>query len=313
MRRYLSPIIFILFVGCGGGNSNEDYTSSLKARSWAYQLQNATLEEIVEADFDLVVMDYSRGGSEEGEYSFQEIETIKTSGVIPIAYLSIGEAEDYRFYWNETWDTNPPDWLGEENPEWKGNYAVKYWDPEWKEIVFSYIDRIANQGFSGLYLDKVDEFEYWAEEESLTENETAQEMVKFIEEIADYCRRKIKNCYIIPQNGERLLEFDNKGALVSVVSGWAVEDLFYNGTEPATEDEINERTYYLDRVQSKGKPIFSVDYVDDGSGYAGENLQRIRDYLKKAREKGYIPYAARSDRNLDELVILPETVWESDN
>jgi len=30
--------------------------------------------------------------------------------------MSIGEAEDYRYYWKEEWRTNPPMWVGEEHP-----------------------------------------------------------------------------------------------------------------------------------------------------------------------------------------------------
>lgn len=33
--------------------------------------------------------------------------------------MSIGEAEDYRFYWQNTWKNNKPDWLLTENPQWK--------------------------------------------------------------------------------------------------------------------------------------------------------------------------------------------------
>ncbi len=83
-------------------------------------MQNANPDEI----------DYSRDGTNEKRYQREEIEKIKENGIIPIAYVSIGEAENYRFYWKSEWDSVPPDWLGEENPEWHGNYAVKYWYKE---------------------------------------------------------------------------------------------------------------------------------------------------------------------------------------
>ncbi len=28
-----------------------------------------------------------------------------------VAYMSIGEAEDYRYYWKDEWGKNAPDWL----------------------------------------------------------------------------------------------------------------------------------------------------------------------------------------------------------
>ncbi|WP_456367601.1 MJ1477/TM1410 family putative glycoside hydrolase [Thermococcus sp.] len=275
-------------------------SGQLKIGSWAYWLQNASPEVIAESGFDLVVMDYSRDGSDETAYTREEIEEIKKAGVIPVAYISIGEAEDYRFYWNESWRENPPEWLGPENPEWKGNFAVKYWSDEWKRIVFAYLDRIIEQGFSGVYLDKIDEFEYWSDK-GYDENWAAGEMINFIVEIANYTRSKAgENFLIIPQNGERLLEYD--GRLLNVVSGWASEDVFYNGLEPSPWRD--EKLPLLDGVVKAGKPVLVVDYVDDGTKNP-ENIARIRYFVKKARKRGYIPYAAKTDRELDELVVIP--------
>lgn len=47
-----------------------------------------------------------------------------------LAYMSIGEAEDYRYYWKDEWKDHPPGWMAGENPDWPGNYKVKYWEAE---------------------------------------------------------------------------------------------------------------------------------------------------------------------------------------
>ena len=86
-----------------------------------------------------------------------------------------------------------------------------------------------------------------------------------------------------------------------MISAWAVEDLFYDGLNPLPSDITEERMHYLDMVKDAEKVILSVDYVDDGSGYYGENKKRIDDYFAKARQAGCIPYAALADRELDEL------------
>ena len=81
-----------------------------------------------------------------------------------IAYMSIGEAEDYRFYWNPAWTTAPPAWLAAQNPDFPGNFKVRYWDPEWQAIVLGpggYLDRIQQAGFDGVYLDLIDAFEFF--------------------------------------------------------------------------------------------------------------------------------------------------------
>ena len=57
---------------------------------------------------------------------------IKNNGgkKLVIVYLSIGEAEDYRFYRNK----KKPNWIVKENENWEG----KYWSPEWKSIIKKY-------------------------------------------------------------------------------------------------------------------------------------------------------------------------------
>jgi len=245
-------------------------------------------------------------------YSRADIEKIRSSGTIPIAYISIGEAEDYRFYWNPAWEHNPPAWLGHTNPDWEGDYKVRYWDPAWKEIVYSYLDRIVSQGFSGIYLDIVDAFEYWSDPENeeplhLTEEEAASRMIQFVEEIAHYCRVILgrTDFYIIPQNGERILDYDTDNTFLNAISGIGIEDLFYNELEPIPQEETSYRIGYLERVRKAGKPVFVVDYVDAGSRYTGPNRARIDSFIEQCRAHGYIPYAAVSDRALDELNVIP--------
>lgn len=84
-----------------------------------------------------------------------------------LCYMSIGEAENYRYYWEPGWEIGRPVWLVDPNPEWPGNFKVRYWDPEWQSIIFgnddSYLDRILETGFDGVYLDVVDAYEYFEE------------------------------------------------------------------------------------------------------------------------------------------------------
>ncbi|NOQ27281.1 MAG: hypothetical protein GQ564_18120 [Bacteroidales bacterium] len=82
-----------------------------------------------------------------------------------ISYMSIGEAEDYRYYWQTGWDSSKPNWIEAENPDWEGNYKVKYWETDWRNIIYgsvdSYLDKIMTVGFDGVYMDIIDAFEYF--------------------------------------------------------------------------------------------------------------------------------------------------------
>lgn len=82
-----------------------------------------------------------------------------------LSYMSIGEAEDYRYYWQSNWRPGNPSWIEAENPDWEGNYKVRYWDARWQAVIFgsedAYLDRIVAAGFDGVYLDIIDAFEYF--------------------------------------------------------------------------------------------------------------------------------------------------------
>ena len=271
-------------------------TPSQEISSWAYQLQNADPAELRSLDFDLYVIDYSKDGSEKERYSKEDIESVKKRGKVVLSYLSIGEAEDYRFYWKDEWNENPPDWLGDENPEWEGNYAVKYWMDGWKEIVFRYLDKIKEEGFSGVYLDKVDEFEYWADK-GYDEETLASSMVEFIKEISE----RADDMLIFIQNGERIVDLDPD--VLKYVDGIGIEDLWYDGTSENDDEYVSERLESIMKFKEHGKMVLVVDYVDDGSN-SEENMNRIRDFISRARKEEFIPYVALSDRELDEIVVI---------
>lgn len=134
----------------------------------------ATKQEFIDAvtntDYDLLIMDLFSNQIE--AYTAAEVNQLrqKASGGtrLVVCYMSIGEAEDYRYYWQSSWTNNPPSWLSEENPDWEGNYKVKYWDADWQSIIYgnenAYLDKILAAGFDGVYLDIIDAFEYYENE-----------------------------------------------------------------------------------------------------------------------------------------------------
>ncbi|MFQ5754146.1 MAG: endo alpha-1,4 polygalactosaminidase [bacterium] len=154
-------------------NAN-DITSLSDAKNFLYLLNPgsyATKEDFLNAirntDYDIVIIDLFYDGSEQLNTTDVASLKVKANGGarLVIAYMSIGEAEDYRYYWKAEWKTNPPSWLAVENPNWPGNYKVRYWDTGWQDIIYgndnSYLKKILDAGFDGVYLDIIDAFEYF--------------------------------------------------------------------------------------------------------------------------------------------------------
>lgn len=276
---------------------------------FVYQLQGVDLIAIGNTKFDLVIIDYSRDGSEDGMFTAEQINTLKNSpggGKVVMAYMSIGEAEDYRWYWKESWDADKdgkpdpvaPSWLGPANPKWPGNYKVKYWEAAWQSIIYgspsSYLDKIIESGFDGVYLDIIDAYEYWGPggESGLDRATAEQEMVDLVKAIANYARvtRGKTNFRIFPQNGEGLSSHSD---YVEVVDGIGREDTWYDDNRPQPVSHTSEVIADLDVFRRANKLVLVIDYVTQ--------RDLISDFYSKAIEKGYVPYA--TTRDLDVLTI----------
>lgn len=289
----------------------------LPGDNWMYQLQDAAASSIGATAFQIAVIDYSSDGEEGGRYSDTEMTAMKSGGRKVLAYLSIGEAEDYRYYFDPRWvswiegqpTSAAPCWLGRTNPDWEGNYKVQYWSQDWQRIVLDYLDRIIEDGFDGVYLDIIDAFEYWSDRDNgegywIEESLAAERMIGLVGRVARYSRveKGKADFYIIPQNGERIFDYDSANTYLDTISAIGIEDLYYDGTAAIPAAVTAERNKLLSGVKSAGKPVLVVDYVDRGIRPEPEAI--VGDFLTKANADGYIPYAARADRELDEINVF---------
>lgn len=299
MRRLISHLIIFGFLllaisGCNAGARAEepDWGS---VQNFLYQLQHADPDRIGKTAFDLAVVTLGTTGN-----SPKVIPALKHSSggeKIVLCYMSIGQAENYRWYWQPEWVQNPPGWLDEGDTEWAGDYWVQYWHPEWQRIIYgtpeSYLDRIIAFGFDGVYLDRVDAYWYYQEQ---GREAAAQEMVDFILDFTKYAREKKPGFGVFPQNAEEL------GILfpeyLDTMTGIGVEDLYYGyprDHEPSPADWSAERETILDQWVAAGKLVLTIDYT--------ARPEQIADAYSRALAHGYIPYV--TDRNLGRLRINP--------
>ncbi|MEP3034291.1 MAG: endo alpha-1,4 polygalactosaminidase, partial [Pseudoruegeria sp.] len=117
-----------------------------------YQLQNADYASLSDADFRVAVID-----PDDSALSAQQVADLQSSqNKLLYAYTSIGEAESYRDYWEDSWTIQPPDYVLGENVQWEGNFRVEFWDTDWQEIIFARVDDVLAKGYDGIYLDIVD-------------------------------------------------------------------------------------------------------------------------------------------------------------
>ena len=248
--------------------------------SFAYILQaNAfaktkpqAVERLAACGRDWIILDAQF--SSDSPWARADLDAIRhgLSGHKVIAYISIGEAEDYRPYWRKEWGRKgkltavAPAWLGVENPEWKGNYRVKYWNAEWQTIMLAAVDGAMASGFDGVYLDIVDGFETFEQDGKVfiadrTNPETKlsyrRDMVDWVKAIASRARTKNPTALVIPQNGSQLLVHAD---FLEAISGIGIEDLFTNGNMLQPNSHTAEVLGHLGKLTKAGKPVLLIEY-----------------------------------------------------
>ncbi|MGQ2983932.1 endo alpha-1,4 polygalactosaminidase [Flavobacterium sp.] len=124
------------------------------------------IDAVTATNYDVVIMDLFMNDESFAASEVNQLRNKANGGKrLVICYMSIGEAEDYRYYWQNSWNNDRPSWIAAENPDWPGNYKVKYWNAEWQALIFghsdSYLTKITDAGFDGVYLDIIDAFEYF--------------------------------------------------------------------------------------------------------------------------------------------------------
>lgn len=273
----------------------------MQVKNWVYQLQDLDPVAMGKVTADVKVVDaqkFSASGMMV-PYLHAEVEQMRNRGAVGgiwnnttpdlgrvIAYTSIGEAETYRRYWQKSWKTSPPGWLDKENPEWQGNYKVKFWSAFWQDIVLSNILEIVASGFDGAYLDIIDAYEYW-DERGVPEADRL--MVGFVKKISHHAKARNPAFWIIPQNGSGLLwHADYRAA----IDGIGQEDLYWNAeTEGRRSPDILTSTIErnLDLLTAEKKAVMCVEYTP----------KDVPVTLSWMLKKGYAPYIA--ERSLSKL------------
>jgi cysteinyl-tRNA synthetase len=297
---------------------------------WTYVLQGdplLDLDVIGQSPFDLVVIDYSEDGGKEGEFAPEDIDRLRAGAgdaKIVLAYMSIGEAEVGRFYFDNAWVSpdpdqdsdgpfeltdHAPDFLAPPNPLFPDNFKVRYWDPHWQEIIVSnlggnayigdetsYLERIVDAGFDGVYLDIIDAFEYFGPGEINDDGpeerrDAAALMIELVVTIKEHAEQYGGREFLVfPQNGSGLIsEASFPQRYFDAVDGIGAEDTFYFGDEEE-ENPLDPQTdviALLDRYRSAGLLVLAIDYLTEAA--------TMDDFYARARDRGWVPYSSIRD------------------
>ena len=331
-RRWLLWVLVVLMAACGGGDGAEveaepeakaepveaaasptaTYlpvvsTPSAKmaladVEHWFYYLgfepSGALWEQTAVSAYDLIVMEPIFTDQENADYPIAQVVDDFHNAAHPklvIAYVDIGQAEDWRTYWQPDWEIGDPAWIVANDPDgWEGNYPVAYWDEEWQSIWLDpqdgYLQQLIAVGFDGIYLDWV---EAYSDENVISAADAAgvdaeEEMVAWVSALAANGRYQNPNFIVIAQNAPELVE---NGEYTAVIDGLAQEQTWFDGAAsnkppgdcplPRTEADVDTDVYY-----NALPPLCQQMYDDFPDSTLHVSSEWYLNYLTLAQEKG---------------------------
>ena len=350
MLRYLCLLTMsFILIACAGQVYRQDATAHASPSAstcpdirlkdvshWIYFLdfepEDEIIQKIADSTYDMIVIEPIFTDRENTDFPITEIVARFHNAPHPklvIAYIDIGQAEDWRTYWKPDWRIGHPEWIVAEDPDgWEGNYPVAYWYDEWHDIWLGkdgYLQKILDAGFDGIYLDWV---EAYSDEHVIAAAERdnvnpREEMIWWVEDMANYCRAINPNFLVIAQNAAELAEHDEYLAIIDAI---AQEQTWFDGAAdndppgdcplPRTDNDIETEEYvrslspkcrqmhddfpestlhvsseeylkYLTFARNKGKVIFTVDYALEP-----ENVKWV---YATSRALGFIPFVSERE------------------
>jgi cysteinyl-tRNA synthetase len=313
---------------------------------WAYQIQQldsaGAVDELAASRYDMLVIEPTV--THNWNFDAKDmVQTLKASkaydGIhrkLVIAYIDIGQAEEWRWYWHgrPTYEgsTKPcseiiaeiqswAPWVVACDPDgWGGNYPVAYWYPAWKEIVIggtqlgagigsvyfdSLLDEVIQDGFDGVYLDWVEAWEMPAIQQRADEEgrDVGTEMLKFLQAIKNYGKQFNPSFLVIQQNSSELINEVGVSKLRSAVDAIAQEGVWWEGDatdnwddESGFDQPSGNEDYYLPRLRKYRDTGFTVFVCEYANNEAA-------DAYNKAKNEGFVAYATH--RPLNQLTATP--------
>lgn len=198
------------------------------------------------------------------------------------AYLSIGEAEPYRAYFNKI----RKEWIIGENKFWN-SYIVDLRAQEYQDLLLEIMEEIGKKGYDGLFLDTFDSYQMALDQREWESYELAE--INLI--------RRAKAAYphlmLIPNRSFEILEH-----IRDYINGFLFEGLFSkidfetDSYVPVSEEERKWLLAKLEPARSVDIPIVVVDYV------SLSDREKVSELIRRIRSFGFIPYISEKELNV---------------
>jgi cysteinyl-tRNA synthetase len=115
------------------------------------------LESLRQTNFDVLVIDAFYNKTPLTTQEVNSLRVKKDGGTrLVVAVVGLGQVDERQAVWKEQYVYQPPGWLGKDVTGEDGKHWVKYWEKDWRNVLFksegSWLDQVLDLGFDGVYL-----------------------------------------------------------------------------------------------------------------------------------------------------------------
>jgi endo-alpha-1,4-polygalactosaminidase (GH114 family) len=251
LPSFLAPLVLFFFPGL---------VHAQQIKWVCYYSDTAPLSTL--SKFDLLVFDSDHHPA---------LAPLKQRGKTVIGYISIGEVNSTRSYYNEVKAQNL---VLQENKNWPGSYFIDVRNPLWtRRVIEELIPKIIQKGFNGIFLDTIDNAPYLEEMDPQRFRGMSDAMVTLIKTI----RRNFPTIKIVANRGFDILsKFEGD---IDMVLG---------------ESIVPEQVRLLQDLKRRrpNVTILTLDYINPSDRNA------VIQAYRRQRANGFNPYVSTRELNM---------------
>ena len=245
--------------------SNPAFSQTGKSICFYYNEVESTRELV---NFDRVVIDPTN-------VTDRQIADLHAAGITVYSYITVGE-----------YDESLPDYLKEakrtDNEEWKSS-IMDVTSPLWHEYIIKCVEELKNRNFDGLFLDTLDSFNAYSDEEEdkAYYDRQVEGLTRLVNDIHAVMPRLIFN------RGFEI--FDRISFKPEAVGAESVYKTYSASDDSYIDVSASESRWIIDNlnhVKSAGVEAIGLDYLPES-----DSEERIK-LAEKISALGYTPYVS---------------------
>lgn len=134
-----------------------------------YRTKEQLIHDLAKTSYDIIVMKpvFHRRHPFEAE-ELRRLQ-FKRNGArrLLLAEMNVSEANPYDYYWNKNWEIGKPAWLARPSFVDKNSVIVRYWAPEWQQILSQHFKGIVDSHFDGVLFTGLNNNQYFEKQTPL--------------------------------------------------------------------------------------------------------------------------------------------------